>query len=197
MSAGPARDPNRGSDREPVLLRRGNLVVTRARALQAGGILVLLLLGAVLPYVSLVYLDDASEQVTGRPRLFGAASLLGGLDPTYLPGYSPSVRSEHDLALNLPAAGPGLQQIGTVVAALTCWALLTEEINRFAWWFLHLSGYPLVLAPVALLVGRVLLGRLDVGVALGPAWVAGLLAGVLVLVASWRARGRIDSYSAF
>lgn len=133
----------------------------------------------------------------GRPRLFDAASLLGGLDPTYLPGYRPPVRSDYDLALNLAAAGPGLQQIGTVVAALTCWALLTEEVNRLAWWFLHLSGYPLVLAPVALLVGRLLLGRLDVGVGLGPAWVPGLVAGVLVLVASWRARGRIDSYSAF
>lgn len=197
MSAGPAPDPNPDPDHEPVLLRRGNLVVTRRRALQAGGVLVLLVLGAVLPYVSLVYLNDASEQVTGRPRLFGAASLLGGLDPTYLPGYRAGVRSDYDLALNLAAAGPGLQQIGTVVAALTCWALVTEEINRFAWWFLHLAGYPLVLAPVALLVGRVLLGRLDVGVGLGPAWVAGLLAGALVLVATWRARRRIDSYSAF
>jgi hypothetical protein len=182
---------------DPVLLRRGNLVVTRTRLLQAGGLLVLLLLGAVLPYLSLAYIDAASEPVTGRPRLFGAARLLGGLDPTYLPGYAPPLRSDYDLALNFAAAGPGLQQIGTVVAALTCWALLTEEINRFAWWFLHLSGYPLVLAPVALLVGDVLLRRLDVPMSLGPGWVPSLLAGVLVLVATWRARPRIDSYSAF
>ncbi len=157
----------------------------------------LLLLGALLPYLSLDYVNAASEPVTGRPRLFGAARLLGGVDPTYLPGYQPQVRSEYDLALNFAAAGPGLQQIGTVVGVCTCWALLTEEINRFAWWFLHLSGYPLVLAPVALLIGDVLLHGLDVPVALGPAWVPGLLAGVLVLVSSWRARRRIDSYSAF
>ncbi len=186
-----------GAPAEPVLLRRGNLVVTRVRALQVGGLLLLLLLGAVLPYLSLTYLNDASEQVTRAPRLFGAASLLGGLDPTYLPGYRPEVRSDDDLALNFAAAGPGLQQIGTVVAVLTCWGLLTEEINRFAWWFFHLAGYALVLAPVALLVGTVLLSRLDVGVGLGAAWVFGLLAGVLVLVTSWRARRRIDTYSAF
>ena len=186
-----------GPSGDPVLLRRGNLVVTRTRLLQAGGVLVLLLLGAVLPYVSLPYLNGASEPVTGRPRLFGAAQLLGGLDPTYLPGYAPPRRSDYDLALNFAAAGPGLQQIGTVVAALTCWALVTEEINRFAWWFFHLAGYPLVLAPVALLVGDVLLHRLDVAAGVGPAWVASLLAGALVLVASWRARPRIDSYSAF
>jgi hypothetical protein len=39
-----------GAAREDaVLLRRGNLVVTRSRALQTGGVLVLLILGAVLP----------------------------------------------------------------------------------------------------------------------------------------------------
>lgn len=182
---------------EPVLLRRGNLVVTRARLLPAAGVLVLLLLGAALPYVTLQHLDSASQPVTSRPRLFGAAQLLGGIDPVYLRGYATPLRSAYDLALNFAAAGPGLQQIGTVVAVLTSWALLTEEINRFAWWFLHLSGYPLVLAPVALLVGDVLLHRLDVPVSLGPGWVPGLLAGALVLLSSWRARPRIDSYSAF
>ena len=181
----------------PVLLRRGNLVVTRPRLLQVAGIVVLLVVGAVLPYVRLTYVNGASETVTSSPRLFGAASLLGGVDPTYLPGYQPQLRSAYDLALNLAAAGPGLQEIGTVVAILTCWALLTDEINRFAWWFLHLSGYPLVLAPVPLLVGAYRLHGLGVPLTVGAAWVPGLLAGVLVLVSTWRARSRIDSYSAF
>jgi hypothetical protein len=180
-----------------VLLRRGNLVVTRPRLLQVAGIVVLLVVGAVLPYVSLTYLNTSSETVTSSPRLFGASSLLGGIDPTYLAGYQPELRSAYDLALNFAAAGPGLQEIGTVVAILTCWALLTDEINRFAWWFLHLSGYPLVLAPVPLLVGAHQLHGLDVPLTVGAAWVPGLLAGVLVLVSTWRARSRIDSYSAF
>ena len=111
-----------------------------------GALLLLLLLGVVLPYVTLTYIDASSVPVTGRPRLFGAAGLLGGVDPTYLPGYRQEIRSAYNLALNFAAAGPGLQQIGTVVALLSCWALLTEEINRIAWWFLHLSAYPLLLA---------------------------------------------------
>lgn len=182
---------------DPVLVQRGNLVVTRRRALLVGGVLVLLVLGAVLPYVSLEYINASSQPVTSHPRLFGAASLLGGLDPTYLPGYAPQDRSAYDLALNLAAAGPGLQQVGTVVAVLSCWALLTEEINRFAWWFQHLSAYPLVLAPVALIVGVVRLHSLDVGIGLGFAWLPGLVAGLLVLVSTWRARPRIDTYAAF
>lgn len=180
-----------------MLLRRGNLALTRSRLVAASAVLVLGILGAVLPYVRLTYLNDASERVTSSPRLFGAASLLGGVDPTYLPGYHLQLRSTYDLALNFAAAGPGLQEVGTVVAVLTCWGLLTDEINRFVWWFLHLSGYPLVLAPVALLVGAHRLHALDVPLVVGPAWVPGLLAGVVVLVSTARARRRIDSYSAF
>ena len=189
-----ARPPGRT---DPVLLTRGNLVVTRSRALVVGSVVVLLVLGIVLPYVSLTYLDASSVRVTGRPRLFGAAGLLGGVDPTYLPGYEQQTRSAYNLALNFAAAGPGLQQIGTVVGLLACWALLTEEINRIAWWFLHLTSYPLILAPVPLLVGVAQLHGLDVAVGLGPAWVPGFLAGVLLWVASWRARPRIDTYGSF
>jgi hypothetical protein len=182
---------------DPVLLQRGNLVVTRSRAVLVGSVVVLLLLGAVLPYVTLAYIDARSAPVTGSPRLFGAARLLGGVDPTYLPGYRPEVRDAYNLALNFAAAGPGLQQVGTVVALLSCWALLTEEVNKIAWWFLHLSAYPLVLAAVPLIVGVVRLHALDVGVSLGAAWVPALLAGLLVWIASWRARSRIDTYGSF
>ncbi|HEY0239211.1 MAG TPA: hypothetical protein VGC37_11210 [Friedmanniella sp.] len=189
-AAGPAR-----VDR--VLLRRGNLVVSQSRATLVATIVVLLVLGAVLPYVTLSYLDDASKPAVGHPRLFGAASLLGGVDPTYLPGYQQSIRSAYNLALNFAAAGPGLQQIGSVVAVLTGWALLTEEINRIAWWFLHLSAYPLLVAPVPLLIGAHQLHGLGVGVSVGPGWVPGVLAGVLVWLASWRARSRIDTYGSF
>jgi hypothetical protein len=182
---------------DPVLLHRGNLVATRSRVVQVVSLLVLLVLGAVLPYITLSYVDAKSQPVTGSPRLFGAASLLGGVDPTYLPGYQLPLRSAYNLALNLAAAGPGLQQIGSVVAVLACWALLTEEINRIAWWFLHGAAYPLLLAPVPLLVGAYQLHGLGVGLVVGPAWVPGLLAGALLWVVSWRARSRIDTYGAF
>jgi hypothetical protein len=195
-----ARDDRAGSPStpgDPVLLRRGNLVVTRSRLVLVVSVLVLLALGGVLPCVTLGYIDAESKPVTGSPRLFGAAGLLGGVDPTYLAGYQPGIRSAYNLALNFAAAGPGLQQIGTVVAVLACWALLTEEINRIALWFLHLSAYPLVLAPIPLLIGAHQLHALRVPLAVGPAWVPGLLAGVLVWVGSRRAWGRIDTYGSF
>ena len=167
---------------------------TRARVLQVGTLLLLLVLGAVLPYVTLGYIDPASELVRPTERLLGAGDLLGGLDPTYLPGYSPALRSQLNLALNLAAAGPGIQQVASLVAAVACWGLFADEINKFFWWPLHLAGYPLVLSAVPLFVGRHQLRAEGVDVALGPAWVAAVLAGVLALVVTLRSRDRIDSY---
>lgn len=190
--------PAPAADRlDRVLLRRGNLVVTQARALVLAAIVVLLVLGLALPYLTLDYIDAASKAVTASPRLSGAGSLLGGIDPTYLPGYRPESRADDNLALNLAAAGPGLQEVGSVVALLSSWALLTEEVNRIAWWFWHLSAYPLLLAPVPLLVGTAQLHGLGVHLTLGAAWVPGLLAGLLVWSSSWWARGRIDTYGSF
>ena len=167
---------------------------TRERVLYVGGILLLLVLGAALPYITLGYIDPTSEPIRTTERLWGAGDLLGGLDPTYLPGYTPQLRSQLDLALNLAAAGPGIQQVATVVAAVACWGLFADEINKFFWWSLHLAGYPLVLAAVPLLLGRRLLVAEGIEVDLGPAWIASVLAGGLILVATFRSRRRIDTY---
>ena len=167
---------------------------TRARVLQVGTLLLLLVLGAVLPYVTLGYIDPASELVRPTERLLGAGDLLGGLDPTYLPGYSPALRSQLNLALNLAAAGPGIQQVASLVAAVACWGLFADEINKFFFWPLHLAGWILALGPVPLLIGLSMLRSAGVVVGLGPGWVPLALAGVVVLVSTFRARSRLDTY---
>jgi hypothetical protein len=99
-----------------------------------------------------------------------------------------------NLAFNVIGVAPGLQEIGTVVAAVTCWGLFFDEINKFLWWPLHLSGYVLVVVPIPLLVGLYMLRASRVTVSVGPAWVPAVLAGLLILVVTFRARSRIDSY---
>jgi hypothetical protein len=47
-----------------------------------------------------------------------------------------------NLAFNVIGLAPGLQEIGTLVAATTCWGLLFDEINKFFWWPLHPVGLP-------------------------------------------------------
>jgi hypothetical protein len=89
---------------------------------------------------------------------------------------------------------PGLQEVGTLVVAATCWGLFFDEINRFFWWPLHLSGYLLVVVPLPLFVGLYLLRVSRVTLSAGPGWVPAVLAGILVLVVTFRPRSRIDTY---
>ena len=179
---------------DSVLLRRPGITVTRFRALQVGGILVLLVVGAVLPYVSFEHYDGKIELVRSAERLFGAGRSLGGFDVSYLPSYDPADGDRINRAFNLIALGPSLQEIATVVAAATCWGLFFDEINKFFWWPLHLSGYLLVIVPVPLLIGLQLVRANRVSIDVGPAWVPGVVAGILILAVTFRARGRIDSY---
>jgi hypothetical protein len=176
------------------LMHWRGLTITRERAAQVGGLLVLLLLGAVLPYVTMEHYNARIELVRSTARLFGAGGLLNGIDPIYMPSYDVVVRSQMNLAFNVIGFAPGLQEIGTVVAAVTCWGLFFDEINKFFWWPLHLSGYLLVIVPIPLFVGLYLLRASRITVSVGPAWVPAVLAGILILVVTFRARSRIDSY---
>ena len=178
-----------------VLFRRPGVTITRNRALQVGGTTVLLVLGIALPYVMVEHLNNTAELVRHREALFGASRMLGGLDPTFVPSFRPETVPQVKVALNVAAAAPGLQELGSIAALVACWGLVYDEINKFFWWPLHLAAYPLLVGPLLLLVGVRLLRAQDITVAVGPGWVPGFLAGVLVLVVSLRSHHRIDTYA--
>lgn len=160
------------------------------------GTVVLVVVGSLLPYLSMPYVNRTVELVQERATLFPAAQFVRGIDPLWLPGYQPGpAANQIELALNVFNLGPSLQQIGAVVAVVTCASLFQDEINKFLWWPLHLSGWLLALSPVPLFAGLSLLHRADVAVTLRVGWLPVALAGVLVLVATFRARSRIDTYA--
>jgi hypothetical protein len=152
------------------------------------------LLGALLPYLTLEHYNGRFEVVLTTAQLFGAGSLLNGMDPTFLPSYDLAIRSEMNIAFNVIGLAPGLQELGSLLAAATCWGLFFDEINKFLWWPLHLSGYLLIAIPLPLFVGLNLVRANGVTIDLGPGWVPAFLAGVLILIWTFRARGRIDTY---
>ena len=176
-----------------MLFRGRGVTVTPGRALQVGAILLLLLLGVILPYLSLEHLDQSFAPVRSAARLLGAGTLLA-LDPTYFPSYTPDTRESFNLAFNVAGVAPVLQQLGSLMALITVWGLLFDEINKFLWWPLHLSSYLLVAVPVPLLIGAGMIRDTGVTIGIGPGWVASVLAGVLTLVATVRSRDRIDTY---
>jgi hypothetical protein len=178
---------------DKVLVRWGGAKVTTARALQVGGILVLLLLGLVLPYLTLEHFDASFAVVRDTATLTRAGELTG-LDATYLPSYNAEVRADFNVAFNVLGIGPTLQIFASLLAAATCWGLFYDEINKFFWWPLHLSSYLLIAVPIPLFIGLNMVRDLDVAVSLGVGWVPAVLAGILILVLTLRARDRIDTY---
>ena len=110
---------------DKVLLRLGGARVTTGRALQVGGILVLLL-GVVLPYLALEHFDESFAVITETASLRGAGALTG-LDATYLPSYNQEIRPDFNVAFNVLGIGPTLQIFGSLVAAVTCWACSTTR----------------------------------------------------------------------
>lgn len=172
-----------------------NLTLDRSRLTQVAVPFVLGVLGCLLPAVTITSLNTRIEPVTVTQSLWGSADLARSLDPTEMPSfYTGADPDALGRWLNVFSVALTLQQVGAVVALVTLVALLMDEINRFVFWPLHLAGWVLALAPVLLWWGAVRLGALGVDVRLGPAWVALLLAGVVLVVLTVRARGRIDSY---
>ena len=111
---------------DKVLMRWRGGTVTAARALQVGGTLALLLLGVVLPYLTMEHFDQSFAVIRETASLTDAGGLTG-LDATYLPSYDPAVRPDFNVAFNVLGLGPTLQIFGSLVATVTCWAVLRRD----------------------------------------------------------------------
>jgi hypothetical protein len=172
-----------------------NITLDRSRLAQVAAPLVVGVLGCLLPALTITSLNAQIEPVTVSHALWGAADLARGLDPSEVPSfYTGADPDSLGRWLNVFSLALTLQQVGAVVALVTLVALLMDEINRFFFWPLHLAGWVLTLATVPLWLGAARLTGLGVDARLGPAWVALLGAGVLLLVLTFRARTRIDTY---
>jgi len=192
----PAARPLLGSAPSRPTSRLAQFTFSRPRLLLVGGILALLLLGALLPYLSMPYVTRTVELAHERSSLFPASDFIGGLDPLWLPNYQPGPANDAiRIGLNALAVGMAIQQICLVVAVLTSVGLFQNEINKFFWWPLHFSGWLLALSPIPLFIGLRLLHAAEVSISLGIGWLPIALAGVLILVATFRAHSRIDTYA--
>ena len=174
-------------------MRLRGFTFSRTRVLQVSGIIILAILGMALPYLTMVWWNAASEIAVFRGPLIPSANFVGGLEPLDLPDYSPGEQAQRIVfAINVITAGPSLQQIGAIVAIITAACLFQDEINKFFWWPLHLSGWLLAAGFIPLLIGAALLSREGVELSVLPAWTPLTLAGILVLICTFKSRHRID-----
>jgi hypothetical protein len=175
-------------------VRRGPFTFTRARVLPAAVVVVVLIIGIPLPYLTLGYEDFASQPVRPTLALWPMAALMRVLSLTYLPASADVGPDTLQRGVDFLTLGSTAHQVGLVVVILTIWGLFMDEINKFLWWPLHLAGWILVLGTVALWVGLLIFHSAGVDAQLGPGWVPFLLAGIAVLVLTFGSRSRIDSY---
>lgn len=203
MARDPHSDPTPTDGPAPLLgtaptrrtSRFSGFTFSRPRVLVVTAVLILVVGGSLLPYLSMPYVTYAVELAEFRAPLFPAAKFVRGIEPLWLPGYEPGPMTDQiTRALNVFNLGPSFQQIGTVLAVTTVGSLFQNEMNKFFFWPLHITGWLLTLSPVPLFVGAALLHRADVAVTLLPGWVPVTLAGVVILVTTFRARNRIDTY---
>jgi hypothetical protein len=175
-------------------MQRSGYTFNRARVIPAAVVVVLALVGSLLPYLTLGYENFASERIRPTHALWPGADLMRRVDLLYLTAGPGVTLDQLQRAVDVFVAGATAQQIGVVVSVLTLVGLFKDEMNKFFWWPLHLSGWLLCLGAVGVLVGSAMLRDLGVDVVLGPGWAPLAVAGVVVLILTFRSRSRIDSY---
>ena len=174
-------------------MRWRQFTFTRGRIVQAALIVVVGVVGALLPYLRVVYENFASEVVEETKSLWPAAAWLRSLSIGYLP--SAGTPEQVQRGIDLMNLGAHAHEVGLVIAVATVWGLFMDEINKFVWWGLHVGGWLLALATLPLLGGWLLLRRVDADVSVLVGWVPLLAAGVLAIVFTLRARSRLDTYA--
>ncbi len=173
---------------------RAPFTVTVPRLIEVVGIVVVSLIGVFLPYLTLAYENFASQLMRVTESLFPAARTIRVLSIQYLPGRPDVDPDALQRGIDLLAFGTSAHQVGLIVAILTCWGLFMDEINKFLWWPLHISGWILVAGTIGVWAGVLWLQSLGVDIHLQFGWVPLLIAGLGILVITFRARSRIDTY---
>ncbi len=173
---------------------RGVFTFNRPRIIEVAAIVVIPVIGALLPYLTLGYENYTSEPVRPTASLFPAAQIIRLLNLVYVPAAEGGNPDDVLRGIDLMAFGSSAHQVGMIVAILTCWGLFMDEINKFLWWPLHLSGWILIAGTIAMWAGVLWLQSLGVDAHLGPGWLPLTIAGIGILVITFRARSRIDTY---
>lgn len=168
--------------------------ITRARMVVVIAVVVVCLVGALLPYVSVTYLNFTSEVVRPTHALFPTTGMLGTMDISYFPSASRSSLNTLQHGIDLMQLGATMQEVGLVAAIITISCIFMNEINKFFWWPLIIAGFLLGLGPIAFLAGTHLMAGAGVALSVGFGWIPLALAGSFVIVVALRSRSRMDTY---
>ncbi len=168
--------------------------ITRPRIVTVVIVAVAGVVGALLPYLTVTYLDFTSQQVRPTHALFPTTKMLSTMDIGYFPSSGRANADTIGHGIALLQLGSTMQEIGTVVAVITVFGIFMNEINKFIWWPLLVSGFLLVLGPVFVFLGAHAMTSANVALSVRFGWILLVLTGAFVIVTALRNRSRLDSY---
>jgi hypothetical protein len=148
----------------------------------AVGIGVLMLVSLALPHVGI------TGQGLGR-SLIPAGMLFSQVQAAAIGPYDLPLLA---LGINLTYLGIGLHQLGLVMGVASFWVLATEDINRWIYRVAVVAGWLLLASGPIAVTGWLVLRGSGAPAVLGWAWLAALLAGLVLVLMARRSRERID-----
>jgi hypothetical protein len=160
----------------------------RFRAAIAALLAALMVASMVLPHVAV----QAATVVPGRSLIAASNFFLNaqaGAD-----GFAGAVSvTAVTVALNTTYLGLALQQAGLLLAAVSFWGLIPEDVGRWLRRFAMVGGVALVLGASTTVLGYLQLSNAGVPSLVGVAWVPTLIAGLILVVGARAARRRVVS----
>jgi hypothetical protein len=149
-------------------------------------VLGLLIASVVLPHVSVEGDPSSNHSLIWASRFFLRADSTA-------PGFGPDVdRLQLGVAINVIYLGLAVQQIGTLCALSSFWVIASEDVGRWLRRILLVGGWALALSAPLILTGCALLTAAGVQASLGTAWMAALLAGLIMIAGALAARKRLS-----
>lgn len=184
----------RPSEEKPIAMAQRAYTITRNRIAIVVAVVVVGIFGALLPYLTVTYLNFTSEVVRPTHALFPTTGMLGTMDISYFPSASRSSLNTLQHGIDLLQLGATMQEVGLVAAIITISCIVMNEINKFFWWPMIIAGFLLALGPISFFIGAHLMSGARVSLSVGFGWVPLLVVGLFVIVVALRSRSRMDTY---
>jgi hypothetical protein len=149
--------------------------------------LLLMIMSALLPHIMV---QEGIELPGGRSLLPASYFFLKANPNALAFGEATSV-ADAGMGISITYLGLAFQQVGLITGLASFWVLIVEDVGRWTRRLAMVSGVLLLLGASTVIFGYQLLINAGVPTLLGYAWVATLLAGLIMVIGGHLARKRL------
>jgi hypothetical protein len=156
------------------------------RTIMGVSALLLMIMSAVLPHV----LVQSATVLPGR-SLIPATHFFLIANPNAEAFQEATSVADAGMGISITYLGLAFQEIGLLTGVASFWVLIVEDVGRWTRRLVMVSGVALLLGASTVVLGYQLLVNAGIPTLLGSAWLATLLAGVIMVIGGLLARKRM------